>query len=401
MRDLIFVSLEDWDEIWRRNQFICEKLARRHPAHRLLFVGPPLNALRHLRRGEFRALFASSRREVPGLPNIFVTHPWQLLPNRYRWSRRFNEFLGRRHVRRAAAHLRFINPILWLNPHDAVHLLGALGECAAIYDVTDDWIEMDQPPAKRQLTREQDAELCRRASAVIVCSEALLQSRRALAKSVHLIPNGVDAAHYARVSAGPPPPASAAWPRPVLAYTGTLHAERLDVELVRRLAAAPGVGSVVLIGPNHLPAADLERLRLPNVFFPGPVPYAQLPAYMRAFDACIVPHRITPFTESLNPLKLWEYLAAGKPILSTPVAGFRDYPSFVYLADDARGFVDALARALEEDASLPAQRRAEAARHSWDARVDAVEAVLSACERGALRPPSSPPDRTATPPPAG
>ncbi len=396
MRDLIFVSLEDWDDIWRRNQFVCAKLARRHPGRRLLFVGLPRNALRHLRRGEWRALFASAARALPDAPNITVTYPWQFLPNRYAWSRRFNEWLVRRHVRRLARRLQLDRPLLWLNPHDALHLIGALGESAVIYDVTDDWTLPDQPAAKRELTVRQDAELCRRAAAVIVCSEALLRAKRTLSGNVHLIPNGVDAAHYAGVGTSEAWPATTHWPRPVLGYTGTLHSERIDVELVRRLAGLPGVGSVVMIGPNHLPPAEVERLRLPNVFLPGPVAYAQLPGFMGAFDACIVPHRLTPFTESLNPIKLWEYLAAGKPILSTPVAGFRDFPRLVYLADDFRGFGEALGRALEEDPSLPAQRRTEAGRHSWDARVDAIEAVLSACERDLL-PPNADTVRTVPP----
>ena len=110
----------------------------------------------------------------------------------------------------------------------------------------------------------------------------------------------------------------------------------MDVELVRRLAGIIGyAGSVVLIGPDHLRDVERERLRLPNIFHVGPVPYVQLPEYMRRFDVCIVPHNVTPFTESLNPIKLWEYLALGKPVVSTRVAGFRDYPQLVYLADGA------------------------------------------------------------------
>jgi glycosyltransferase involved in cell wall biosynthesis len=99
---------------------------------------------------------------------------------------------------------------------------------------------------------------------------------------------------------------------------------------------------------------------------------------MRAFDVCIVPHRVTPFTESLNPIKLWEYLAAGKPIVSTDVAGFRDYPQFVRIASDAPSFLQAVQAALTEDPSLPQARRAEAQHHSWNSRLDAVEQVISA-----------------------
>ena len=380
MRDLIFVSLEDWDDIWRRNQFVCEQLATRHPAARILFVGVPRNVALHLRRLDLRPLFTPGEKAPAGLENIILTIPWQLLPNRYGWSRRFNEWLLRRHVRRAARRLKFSRPILWLNPPDAGHLVGCLGESAVIYDITDDWTLLDEADAKKQLLTQQDAELCRRATAVIVCSPALLASRRALAKSIRLVANGVDVSHYAGVAGGKTSvPDAAGWPRPVLAYTGTLHGGRIDVELVRALAGTPGIGSVVMIGPDHLSGAERARLALPNIFLVGPVPYGRLPDYMRAADAFIVPHRITAFTESLNPIKLWEYLAAGKPIIATPVAGFRDYPHFVYFAESAPGFAAALERALSEDPAKPAQRKAEAAKHSWGARVDEIETLLSEC----------------------
>jgi glycosyltransferase involved in cell wall biosynthesis len=113
------------------------------------------------------------------------------------------------------------------------------------------------------------------------------------------------------------------------------------------------------------------------VHFTGPVSYQRIPEYMRAFDVCIVPHRMTPFTESLNPIKLWEYLAVGKPIVATPVAGFRDYPQFVSLAATADQFLAAMQAALTEDPGSAPARRAEAAKHSWVSRVDQIETVLA------------------------
>ena len=138
--------------------------------------------------------------------------------------------------------------------------------------------------------------------------------------SLYLIPNGVDAQHYRTVLDTPPDPAAQQWLRPVLGYTGSIHPDRVDVDLVEAISGRLEQGTILLVGPNMLPAADQERLRhCGNVVLTGPTPYSDLPKAMRAFDVCITPHRVTPFTESLNPIKLWEYLAAGKPIVSTPV----------------------------------------------------------------------------------
>ncbi len=380
---LIFVSMEDWDEVWRRNQFVCAELARRSPSRRILFVGVQRNLLRCLVRGEWAALWRDPTWQVPDHPNITVTTPLRVFPERYDWGRRGNEWITRRHLRKVAASLGLRAPVLWLNPHTAVHLLGTLGESAVVYDITDDWEEMNQPPALKAAIKAQDARLGTGADAVIVCSQALLAAKTAkFRRPVHLIPNGVDAAHYRSVTdASLPVPAPARqWAKPVLGYTGTLHPERVDVGLVSRLATIFAHGSIVLVGPNLLEHSERELLNShKNVYMTGATPYREIPDWMRAFDVCIVPHLVTAFTESLNPIKLWEYLAAGKPIVSTRVAGFRDYPGLVRLADGADGFAREVHLALGEPPALVEARQTEARGHSWSRRVDQIETVIQSC----------------------
>lgn len=376
---LIFVSLEDWDDVWRRNQFLCTGLARRCYGVPLLFVGLARDVSHSLRRGKIRALLQPALRQVPDTPNITVMQPLKLLPNSWAWGRRFNEWHQRAQVRREAARLGMARPLLWLNPHQAVHMVGKMGEQAVVYDITDDWISPTQSARQRALTVAQDAELCRRADAVVVCSPHLYAMKQGFTRALHLIPNGVDAAHYLAASAsGSLPPAVRDWQKPVFGYTGTIHPDRVDVTLVEALARAFPSGTVALVGPNLLPPSETSRLEARgNIYFTGPVPYADVPQYMAAFDVCITPHRMTPFTESLNPIKLWEYLACGKPIVSTNVAGFRDYPQFVRLASDAAGFVDACRTALAEGNVNTEARQAEARANSWEARVESVLAVLN------------------------
>ncbi len=100
---------------------------------------------------------------------------------------------------------------------------------------------------------------------------------------------------------------------------------------------------------------------------------------MRAFDVCIVPHKVTPFTESLNPIKLWEYLAAGKPIVATDLAGFRDFPDLVSITKTYDQFIAACLAAPYEDPKRPTLRQIEARKHSWHRRVDQIEQVLEHC----------------------
>jgi glycosyltransferase involved in cell wall biosynthesis len=137
---------------------------------------------------------------------------------------------------------------------------------------------------------------------------------------------------------------------------------------------------LVLVGPDHLSTSDQRRLdACGNVHRIGPIPYDQVPDYMRAFDVSIVPHLVTPFTESLNPIKLWEYLAAGKPIVSTNVAGFRNYPSHVRIAANAEEFLREVAGALSEDSDRAEARQSEARANSWDSRISEVMRVIASC----------------------
>lgn len=417
MRDLIFFSLENWDEVWRRNQFVCAQIARRFPDRRILFVGKPLFGPQLLKwartaQGRAQARAALSKRfwRVPELPNISVFSPLKPLPNPVPGGRALNENWQIAQVKRAARRAGVRDALLWINPYDSGFTIGRLGERGVVYDITDDWELAARTPQAKARIHAQDRELCARAALTVVCSPALYQSRLPIARELLLVPNGVDAAHYARIdqlddrvpgafnangvfaaqgkAAEAPKAAEAAqgeaprngaarWPRPVFGYTGTLHRERIDLELVVQLARAHPGGSVVLVGPHNWtdPSLRAALVAQPNLHAPGPVAYRDIPSVMAHFDVCIVPHRRTEFVESLNPIKLWEYLAAGKPIVSTDVAGFRNYPQWVRLAQDAAGFVTQCRAALGEigtpqGAQLEQERRAEAAAHSWSARVD-------------------------------
>jgi glycosyltransferase involved in cell wall biosynthesis len=264
-------------------------------------------------------------------------------------------------------------------------MVGRMGEAAAIYDVTDDWTSFEQSAALARRTRMQDEELARRADAVIVCSKRLFEMKQGLARRLYLIENGVHAEHYSDVlKEGPVPEAAGAWAKPVFGYTGTVHPERVDVGLVEALAKRMDRGSMVFVGPNHLSVDDQARLaETGKIHFVGPVPYSELPKFMRAIDVCIVPHRMTAFTESLNPIKLWEYMAVGKPIVATDVAGFRDFSDLVRIARSPEGFLSAMWLAEREGTERAAARHDVARQHSWSTRVDQIVTVIEECLGGA------------------
>lgn len=409
MRDLVFVSLEPWNAIWRRNQFLCAHLAHRFPDMRLLFVESPL-FLPHLVRERKRVpSFARRLKRIEEFPNIRVFTPFKPLPNPLPGGRALNEATMRAQIGRAARLVGVRDPLLWLNPFDFGFLTNSLNEYGVVYDITDDWELAAGSEEEKARIERLDREMCRRADLTVVCSRALYDSRKEVAKRLLLLPNGVDAEHYEDVesrdkrpigtfdeqgafhlSEGASLPAEpskgkydiAHWTRPVFGYTGSLHPERIDLNIVKEIACAFPQGRVVLVGPDHFGEGALARefKEFPNVFTPGAVSYSSIPLVMAGFDVCIVPHQKSQFVESLNPIKLWEFLAAGKPIVSVDVAGFRDFPGLVRLASDAPSFVAACRDALQEvnacvgiSPRVPCQREARrqvAQQHSWNARLD-------------------------------
>jgi teichuronic acid biosynthesis glycosyltransferase TuaH len=379
---IVFISLEPWDEIWRRNQFLCDGLLSRSETTQIMFVQPPFDNSYALRSHNFKTIQFSASLVSEGYGNrlqLFTPTKW--LPNTLPLGRKLNEISLANQVRGALASLVWTPTHLWINAHEAASLLDVGIAAQSIYDITDDWTKFSGNQAHLKVVKHQDYKLCVEATQVIVCSDQLLDDKRNLVEPnrLHLIPNGVHVDHYLSVTDESKRlhRVTHDWQRPVFGYTGTIHGDRVDVDLVAKIAKSNPNATIAMVGPNLLAGEDQMRLsKHSNIVFTGAMPYLELPDIMRAFDVCMVPHVMTPFTESLNPIKLWEYLAAGKPIVSTNVAGFRDFPELVHIADTVDGFLRNLDMALTEDFSNTVARHAVAKSHSWDKRIDQVVQVL-------------------------
>ncbi len=375
-RSLIFVSLEVWDDIWRRNQFFAREWASRDWL--VSFVGPARDLTYALRTGQFQRCLGGTA-TPRAYPQLQASRPLKFAPDSLAIGRRLNAFLLRQHLRsRIRGHWHLGAPILWVNDHNAYSAVRSLPRQCLVYDITDDWTTFQQNEAARKRIIDADRWLCQNADAVIVCSEKLFESKKSLVPPDRLfvVPNGVDIEHY-RDCSQPNVDQQKSIANPVFGYTGSIHDQRLDVALVEGIAKRMTTGKLRFVGPDMLEPASRDRLlRTGKVEFCGPIPYEQLPQAMRAMDVMIVPHLVTPFTESLNPLKLWEYLASGKPIISTPVAGFRDYSKLIHLASSVEEFYQSMLQALAEPPDLRSRRQAAVAGHSWGARLEQIDRIL-------------------------
>lgn len=363
--DVFWLSDIPWSALWQRPQ----QLATRFPeSARILFVEPwtlghgaaprPVSVTPFVRRVSFPflPLHARSlrlRRAAYALGDAPVV-TGALFALQRAWAR--SVAATRPGSRRLALVQNFM----------AAPFLDSLKPDRVVYDMIDAPLHF-APVPPRLVPRWEG--LLRRADRVVVTSGPLESlARQGGARAVSLVGNGVEAARFdpASVPASTLPGDAAA---PALGYVGSLHSW-LDVPLLVALAKALPEARVVLVGPAHpATAAELERAarETKNLHWLGPVPYAEVPGIVRAFRVGLIPFRRTPLTEAVNPVKLYEYAAAGVPCLTTRFSDeVAAWGEAARVADDERSFV-AGARALLDGPPDPATLLAFARRHDWDA----------------------------------
>ncbi len=271
-------------------------------------------------------------------------------------------------------------PVLWTLPYNHHEARSFPRSATVVYDWIDDLA----------IFADFDAQLVRlyheraRREADIVTSVARTLHARVLAgrpDAVYL-PNGVDEEHFTPAAPDPHDPVLARLRgegKPIAGYYGAL-ARWFDYELLEETARRRPDWNFVLIGPDYdgsLPRASL--LGCSNVAWLGPRPYAILPAYLRAFDVATIPFRLDPITMATSPLKLYEYFAGGRPVVTTAMPECVAHPE-VHVVHSAGEFASALdvARREGEDPAAGARLRAVGAANSWRERVLQLEDALAA-----------------------
>jgi glycosyltransferase involved in cell wall biosynthesis len=226
----------------------------------------------------------------------------------------------------------------------------------------------------REMLAQQDA-LTASADLVVASSPQLEEDVRRYSGKVLLLRNAGEYEHFAL-------PVKPRHETPVMGYYGALE-DWFDADLVADLAQRRPDWKFILVGRPV--SVDLSRLgRLANVELPGEQPYALIPGWLHRFDVAIIPFKRTPLTEATNPVKAYEMLAAGKPIVSVPIPEMKAIAPLVRLAETAEQFEREIAAALEpEDPAGVEERRAFARQHTWWERF----AVLEPATRATLRRP--------------
>jgi len=165
---------------------------------------------------------------------------------------------------------------------------------------------------------------------------------------------------------------------PVIGYTGTLDADRLDENIIASIAEKYSNANIVLVGPEYANFENTFLLKFINVHFLGRKPVSELPAYINAFDVCINPQIKNEITKGNYPLKIDEYLAMGKPVVATRTEAMCMFEPYTYLSDSPSAFVSLIEKALAEDSDiLKNERKAFAGSHTWEKCLEELSMVIN------------------------
>jgi len=379
---IVFAHL-DWDFVYQRPQHLLSRLARRR---RVLFIEEP----RHSSAGE-----PCWKTSTPAA-GVRVCRPYTPLPARTfagaqlpLLTTMLRDLLAQEQIGEHYA--------VWCYTAMACPLARTLHPRLVIYDCMDELAAFQGAPPE---LLEHEKDLLGWADVVFTGGPSLYRAKKDRHHNVHCFASSVDGTHFARAldPATQEPAEQQPLPHPRLGFYGVLD-ERLDVPLVAALAQGRPDWQIILVGPV-VKIAESALPRQPNLHYFGQRSYADLPRFLAGWDVCLLPFARNAATRFISPTKTLEYMAAQKPIVSTPITDVAEpYGQIVHLGGTPEEFLAACARAL---AVPPAEwaRRREAmrqvlARTSWDATVQAMEQVIA--QAGATRPVLPPARRPAAP----
>jgi glycosyltransferase involved in cell wall biosynthesis len=378
--DILCFSSSDWRGKWGSRQQVMLRMAQR--GYRILFVERQVG-LEHLWRYPeiLRRKIARWRQGIQDVvENIWIVSLPPLLPGRYYSNRvaRLDQRWIVGFTRPYIATLGIEDPILWTYRPEHGGLIGAFDECLSVYHCIDEFTA-GTTGRKRQMIAWLEMETLRKADVVLANSLLTFERKRAYNPHTYRIPSGVDVSSFSRVldpGLGEHPDIQGI-PHPIAGYVGNLN-RKLDIPLLVEVVDRLADWQFVFVGQVDWHTKGIQGLKKrANLHFLGSYPFEVVPSLVKRMDVCLLPYADDEYARFRSPLKLYEYLAAGKPVVSTDHPEVREFLPWVELASGVEDYAGAIRRAsTEEKAGQQATRSAQVRNHSWDQRVDEIEEIL-------------------------
>lgn len=357
VKEIVVFGLIPWSFRYQRPQQICSRLAEY--GYRVFYVNNMCQ-----RGGRVEKITPRIYAFYPDGEGI-VYRQLATEEGRGRVVHSINQILEKMH---------FSHPILWVDAPYWEKAVQCFDRQFVVYNCMDSYADFADIREFCPQIQQMEENVCHAAELILTSSKHLQQRLSRYGKLAHLIPNGVDRKHFNLERDLPTPADLRNIPGPIIGYYGAI-AEWFDFDLITYAAEQLPQYSFVLIGDCTV---DVGRLRaLPNVYFLGEKSYQELPGYVKHFEIAVIPFRRNELTLSTNPVKLYEYLATGKPIVSVDLPEIKPYANVVYIARDYDEFVYFLEEVVGREAWWVQEKRKKAVRdHDWNDRVQEVAQFL-------------------------
>ncbi len=377
MNKIVCLSTSCYHPFPTRKQHVMNRIN----AEEILYFDPPVTYLAPLKdKSAWKRLFAYHKKGEQAKDNLTVYATPPVLPffNKYRFINKINQRRIAGFVKKKMKLHGFENPILWCYSPTSADAAPLIPHSALVYDCVD-----RHSAYKGLINRETvdglEKSLSEQANMVFATAIGLYDTLAEYNENAKMLPNGVNFEHFNRAATEelPVPSDMADIKGPIIGFVGMLQ-ECIDYDKIELIAKMRPEWSIVLIG-RALPGVNLDYLKeYKNIHFLGMKKYDELPAYIAQFDVCLNVFRSGNLSKDVSPLKFYEYLATGKPVVSTPqpeqVLGYSDA---VYIARGTSDFVAKCEEAMNEpDDEKTRLRIIYAKACSWDARVREMEEIL-------------------------
>lgn len=263
------------------------------------------------------------------------------------------------------------NLIFWSYNPIFAKAFGNLDEKISVFDTVDNWAEHASYKNKKQLLLNKYKTISQKADIIFTVANELVDFYKNIGRTenIYWIPNGVDIEHFQK--AKPEIYKHPNHKKPVIGYIGTIQ-ERFDLDLLEYLAKKNQDKDFLIVGPIWQGVEDrVESLKIKykNLEFTGRKTYQESPEILSKFHVAIIPHKIDSFIKTTNPMKMYEYLSAGLPVVSTKGAGVEMFKDQIYITNDYKNFDHYINLALKENSeSIQNQRIESVKEHSWEKR---------------------------------
>ena len=306
---------------------------------------------------------------------FWVYSPFTLPVHHISWAKPLNAAMLSLQIRHTMKKLRMIDPVVWVVCPAACDAAVNMKKAKLVYQRTDRF--EDDPDVDRDAILAYDRKLKASADVTVYVNRLLYDKEADQCRNALFLDHGVDYEMFATAESDPERPSDITEVgKPIVGYFGALDGHKLDTGFLEAVADRLPEMSFVFIGK---PSVDCSKLSAKtNVWMLGQKSYEEIPHYGKCFDVAILPWRVNKWTEAANPVKLKEYLALGKPIVSTPAfSELQSYHDVVYEAKTPEEFAECIARAYSEDnRELVGRRREKVAQTSWDSKAELVLAEL-------------------------